>query len=77
MVLGVGIASSGVEFEAADGKPVKLFFVVASPDNNPTEHLKTLAAISKWVKEGEHVEQVMGLDDADEIYALLEQATSA
>jgi PTS system nitrogen regulatory IIA component len=38
-VMAVGIVPSGVELAAADGEPVRLFFLVVSPDEAPAEHL--------------------------------------
>jgi PTS system nitrogen regulatory IIA component len=40
-------APRGVEFEALDRKKVKLFFVILSPPEAVTDHLKILAAVSR------------------------------
>jgi PTS system nitrogen regulatory IIA component len=39
-----------VEFGAADGEPVKLFFLLLASDKQMNLHLKTLARISRLVK---------------------------
>ncbi|MGD9808346.1 MAG: PTS sugar transporter subunit IIA [Deferribacterales bacterium] len=46
----VGINRDGVEFGAADGEPVKLFFLLLASDKQMNLHLKTLARISRLVK---------------------------
>lgn len=73
-VLAVGVVDRpGVDFGAVDGKPVRLFFLLVSPTEAPAEHLQVLAAISRWVKAGDHVAELLDSRDADEIYSLLRQ----
>ena len=51
-VVGARPGREGVDFGAADGQPVRLFFLVISPSQSPAEHLQILAAISRWIKGG-------------------------
>lgn len=46
----VAVSRDGVEFGAADGQPVQVFFAVISPADAPAAHLKLLAAISRWAR---------------------------
>lgn len=71
VVLAVGISPEGVDFGAVDGEPVKVFFLLISPDDAPAEHLQSLATISRWIKNGRHRERILDLRDAAEIYSLL------
>jgi PTS system nitrogen regulatory IIA component len=73
-ILAVGIARPPVEFGAADGMPVALFFVVLSPDDSPAEHLQTLAWISRWVRADRHVETLLRLGDRGAIYDFLKES---
>jgi nitrogen PTS system EIIA component len=41
------IAPSGVDWDASDGKKVKLFFVVIGPREKPKKYLKVLAVVSR------------------------------
>jgi PTS system nitrogen regulatory IIA component len=70
-IVAVGIVPAGVEFGAVDGKPVQVFFLVASPAGAPGQHLQTLAAISRWVKTGGHTERLLALHDPGQVYDLL------
>ncbi|MEM6704574.1 MAG: PTS sugar transporter subunit IIA [Acidobacteriota bacterium] len=70
-VLAVGICRDGVPYGAADGKPVKLFFLIVSPKSDPQQNLKLLSAISRWVREAGNVDRVLALDTRDAIYAAL------
>ena len=46
-LVAVAVAKSpGIDFGAEDEQPVRLFFVVISPESSPVMHLKVLAAIS-------------------------------
>ena len=38
-----------VDFESLDGEPVHLIFLLVSPPNGPTDHLRALEAISRHV----------------------------
>lgn len=74
-LLAIGLTDEpGVDFGAVDGKPVRLFFLLVSPLDAPAEHLQVLAAISRWVKADQHVADVLASRDAEEVYALLQQA---
>lgn len=71
VLLAVGTTRRAIDFQAIDGEPVRVFFLVASPEKQPAKHLKALAAISKWLKADHHVERLLELDGEDEIYSLL------
>lgn len=70
LLLAIGVSRRGVEFGADDGRPVKLFFLMISPNNAAAEHLQCLAAISKWVKTG-RASRLLELRDPHAIYRLL------
>ncbi|MDX1501729.1 MAG: PTS sugar transporter subunit IIA [Thermoanaerobaculia bacterium] len=71
----VGICRKGVDFGASDGKPVRLFFTVVSPHDSPAAHLQSLAAISRWVKEGRRVSRIVRRKDPERIFELLREET--
>jgi len=70
-IVAVGLVPGGVDFGAADGRPVKVLFLVVSPDGAPAEHLQILAAISRWVRAGRHAERILALREPGEVYDLL------
>jgi nitrogen PTS system EIIA component len=72
-VVAVGLAPQGIDFGTADGQPVRLFFVVVSPEADPAEHLRVLASISRWVKTGRHAEQVLEIREPQAIYQFLQE----
>lgn len=73
VIVAVGVSRREVDFASEDGNPVRLLFLVISPEDKPADHLRSLAAISKWVKSDSHVEDLLQTGDADEIYRLLKE----
>lgn len=71
-ILAVGATRKPVDFGAVDGEPVRLFFLVVSPNDAPAVHLQALSAISKWVKADHHVDRILALHDRQAIYQLLQ-----
>jgi PTS system nitrogen regulatory IIA component len=70
-VLAIGVLPEGIEYAAVDGMPVRVLFLLVSPNDSPAEHLQALAAISRWIKADRHVDKVLAATGRDEIYELL------
>jgi PTS system nitrogen regulatory IIA component len=71
-MLAVGVARSpGVDFAAVDDEPVRVFFALISPAESPAEHLRVLAALSRWLKGKEHREGLLAAKSPEAIYQLL------
>ena len=71
-IVAVGLVPGGVDFGAADGRPVKALFLVVSPSGSPAEHLQILAAISRWVRAPGNAEKLLALRDPAAVYDLLQ-----
>jgi len=50
-ILLLGLSQEGVPFEAVDGKPAHVFFLMVSPEDNPSAGLRLLAAIATLTRE--------------------------
>jgi PTS system nitrogen regulatory IIA component len=72
-VVAIGLAPEGVDFGAADGEPVRLFFLVLSPSAAPAEHLQVLATISRWIKADHNAERLLELRDPQAVYQFLQE----
>ena len=70
-IVAVGLVPAGVDFGAADGRPVQALFLVISPSGAPAEHLQTLAAISRWLRADAHAEKLAALGEPAAVYDLL------
>lgn len=73
LILGFGISSQGVNFDALDGKPSYIFFLLLSPDNSTGIHLQLLARISKLLREETFKEKLRGAADADQVIKIISE----
>jgi PTS system nitrogen regulatory IIA component len=62
-----------VEFDAVDGEPVDIVFVLLAPEGAGADHLKALARISRLLREGSAVDKLRASKDAAALYAVLTQ----
>ena len=60
-----------VDFDAVDGDPVDIVFLLLAPEGAGADHLKALARISRLLREGSAVEKLRASKDAAALYAVL------
>jgi PTS system nitrogen regulatory IIA component len=60
-----------IDFNAVDGLPVDLLFVLLSPVDSGSEHLKALASVSRFLRNDHMVERLRGAKSDEALYALL------
>lgn len=58
-------------FESVDDQPVDLVFALLAPVGSDTEHLRTLARVSRLLRKGDVRQQLRQARTAESIYALL------
>lgn len=63
--------NSPVDYEAVDGKPVDLVFLLISPEGNGADHLTALAQASRFLKDESTRQKLRQISSPQEIYALL------
>ncbi|MBU2226709.1 MAG: PTS sugar transporter subunit IIA [Proteobacteria bacterium] len=68
MVVAFGRSREGVDFEAMDGKPVHLFFLLMAPENSVGQHLKALAKISRMIKDEAFRKKLLAAKECDELF---------
>jgi PTS system nitrogen regulatory IIA component len=71
LVLSFGISRKGVDFDAMDGNPVHIFFVLIAPEDSPGDHLKALARISRVLKNRSFRKRLLDASSAGELYQLI------
>lgn len=59
------------EFDAVDGKPVDLVFLLISPENSGADHLTALAALSRLLKDQDVCEKLRQARSKEEVFAIL------
>jgi mannitol/fructose-specific phosphotransferase system IIA component (Ntr-type) len=74
--LALGRFLNGVEFSAADGKPVTFFFVVLSPPDQPAAHLQVLSQIARVLKGSELRSALNAAVDAEGVVQAIRQTAA-
>jgi PTS system nitrogen regulatory IIA component len=60
-----------VDFEALDGQPVDLVFLLLAPEAAGADHLKALARVARLLRDPEMARKLRDCRDAEAIYAVL------
>lgn len=60
-----------IDFDAIDGKPVDLVFMLLSPEGSGADHLTALAQTSRILKDESTRTKIRQISSAQEVYALL------
>jgi len=71
LIVAFGRSRQGVEFNAMDGKPVNLFFLLMAPEQSKSEHLKVLARISRMLKDLNFRKSLMEAKSRNELYQII------
>jgi nitrogen PTS system EIIA component len=66
-----------IEFDAVDGAPVDIVFLLLAPEGAGADHLKALARISRLLREGSAVEKLRASKDAAALYAVLTEGEAS
>jgi len=73
ILLVFGHSEKGVEFDAHDGKPVNLFFLLVAPEDSAGIHLKALARISRILKNPECRASLMNTRDREDLLKVIRE----
>jgi len=60
-----------IDFEALDGQPVDLVFLLLAPETAGADHLKALARIARLLRDPDIGQKLRASQDADALYAVL------
>ncbi len=73
LVAAFGLCPQGVHFDALDGEPVYIFFLLVAPEDSAGPHLKGLARISRLLKDKYFRESLKSLSDEKAILKLIRE----
>lgn len=73
LVAAFGVCHQGVNFDALDGEPVYIFFLLVAPEDSAGPHLKALARISRLLKDKFFRESLKSLSDDKAILKLIRE----
>ena len=66
-----------VDFEALDGQPVDLVFLLLAPEGAGADHLKALARVARLLRDPEIARKLRESTDDEALYAVLTMPSSA
>lgn len=67
----LGISKKGVNFDALDGEPVYIFFLLVAPRDSAGPHLKALAKISRLLRDSFICELIRNAKDEKDVYEVI------
>lgn len=71
LVAVLGISKHGVNFDALDGEPVYIFFLLVAPKETAGPHLKALAQISRLLRDSYFCELIRKCRTEQEVFNLI------
>ena len=69
-------AEKPIDFEALDGQPVDIIFVLIAPEGAGADHLKALARVARVLRNQTVLEQIRMVRDPAAIYAILSESAA-
>lgn len=66
-----------VEFDAADGQPVDLMFVLLAPEEAGADHLRALARVSRLMRDGDLRNKLRASDNATALHSLMAEVEAS
>jgi len=63
----------GVDFESLDGQSTQLFFLLVVPEHSAGKHLKALARISRFFRDGDFRKKMTEAERLDEVFRCIDE----
>jgi fructose-specific phosphotransferase system IIA component len=77
LVMAIGRASTPIDFQAIDGRPVTLIWLLGSPPDKTGQHIHALARISRLMTIDKFRQSVANAKTSQELYDLIVQQEAA
>lgn len=77
LAMAAGVTAAPVDFDALDGAPVRLLFLLVGPDAAAGQHVKALGRISRLVRKDDVRERLMDAASPEAFLAVLADAEEA
>lgn len=69
----VGVSRSGVDYDALDGEPVRIAFMLISPKSRAGEHLAILKRLAGLIDDPGFVDAMLSAEDPAEAHRVIER----
>lgn len=77
LVLVAGVTSEPVDFDALDGRPVQLLFLLVGPESAAGQHVKVLSRISRLLRKDSMRERLAAATSPEQFHSALTEAERA
>lgn len=74
IALAAGVSRVPLDFEALDGRPVRLFFLLVGPDSAAGQHVKVLSRVSRLLRRESTRKSLVESASPEEFYSILADA---
>ena len=72
IVIAFGRSEEGIDFDAMDHRPVRLFFLIAAPEDAIGAHLNVMARLSYLMKSEENRNKLLQASSQGDVLALID-----
>jgi len=72
VVAALALSEKGVDFDAIDRRPVRIFVGILAPEKDATGHLKALARFSRLLRDAHVRDRLLAEKSADAVFKVLE-----
>ena len=73
LTVAIGISPNGLDFQAVDGEPSRLFFLMLAPPDQAGPHIEALAEIARLTRAPAFLKALSRAESADEVLELLNE----
>ena len=63
----------GVDFDSIDGQATQLFFLLVVPEHSGGQHLKALARISRFLRDGEFRTKLLEAGELEDVFRAIDE----
>lgn len=71
LLVSFGLSRDGLDFQSLDGKPAYFIFLVLSPRDTSSPHIKILAQITRNFREGDLGQRILAAPGRKEIFEII------
>lgn len=71
--MAVGVPQTPLDYQSFDSKPVELIFLLASPEDQTTQHIEALAQVTRMLSDDAFRESLKRAGDAAQAYDMIAQ----
>ena len=73
LALCFGVSREGIDYDALDGKPVHIFFLIVSNEENKNRYIQLLARISRICRKDSFREKIMNSETEKDIISIFRE----